>query len=807
MRDLRHALRALRRSPGFSLVAILTTAVGIGANAALFSVYDRLVLHPVTIPDPPSLLAIWVSNPQLTLNAPAVSWPRYQELRADAHSLASIGIGAFDNFTLTGNGDPEQLNAQRISATFLPTLGILPARGRNFTEDEDLPNGPAVCIVSHELWQTRFGGRDSLVGETITLNGQPWEVVGIMPPRLSPPYGQVQIFAPRVFEVGGLTPAQVQNGAGYAQPIARLKPGVSMNQLRDELAAIDRASHARFPARLDANNTTVPRLFVEALVSTLQPTFDTLLGAVGFVLLIACANVASLFLSRVTKRQKEIAVRRSLGATRSQITRQLLTESLVLSSAAGAIGLLLAMWALWALTSLVASQLPPNAALTLNWRAMVFTAIVTMVTALAVGLVPALQASRSHLNEILKDTARGSSLPGGERARRFRAALIVGEVALSVVLLVGSSLLLMSFLRLQRTPPGFDPKGTATAFVGVPIGRYPTPGQRARFFEQVVERLRAQPGVTDAAAGTGIPLSGFNPRTPYSVAGRPILPLPQRPIANFGIVSDDYFRLMRIGLAAGRVFNADDREGAPGVCVINESFARRLFPGESALGKILMRGQNADVKMQIVGVIHDVKTNGLNSPTPDEMYFAMRQVGPPGMGVLARTGGDPAGLQSQIRAAVAAVDPDQAISFFATLETNVAQSLGVQRIVASLTAIFAVLAAALAAVGLYSVLTYLVSQRTSEIGIRMALGAQPAQVIRMVMATGLRLVAVGIALGLAAAAAVARLIQSLLFEVRPLELSLYAGVAMLFTLVAALACLLPSLRASRIDPLLALRAD
>ena len=322
-----------RRAPRSRCVAVVTIAVGIGANTTLFSVYDRLVLNPVTIPHPSSLVAIWTNNPSLNFNAPALSWSRYEDIRDHAQSFASIGISAFDNFTLTGNGEPDQLNGQRVSATFFPTLGILPARGRNFTADEDLPNGPAVCIISHELWQTRFGGRESIVGENITLNGQPWQVVGIMPPRLSPPFGQVQVFAPRVFEIGGLTPVQIQAGAGYAQPIARLKPGVSLaaggHRARGARAA---ATRKQFASKLDANNTSEPRMFVAALVGNLEPAFYTLIGAVSFVLLIACANVASLFLGRLTARHKEIAVRQSLGATRAQVVRQFLIESLVFSA-------------------------------------------------------------------------------------------------------------------------------------------------------------------------------------------------------------------------------------------------------------------------------------------------------------------------------------------------------------------------------------------------------------------------------------------------------------------------------------------
>lgn len=802
MSDFSTACRTLWKSPAFSIVAILTIAVGIGANSALFSIYDRLVLNPVTIPQPSSLVAIWANNPKLNFNAPAISWPRYQDLQAQAKSFSSIGVSAFDNFTLTGNGDPEQLNGQRVSATFLPTLGILPAIGRNFSADEDLPNGPAVCILSHELWQTRFGGRPAIVGTTITLNGQSWEVVGVMPPRLSPPFNQVQVLAPRVFEVNGLTAAQIQNGAGYAQPIARLRQDVSLRQAAGELAALDRSYQERFATRLDANNMTEPHQYVAALVGNLEPAFYTLLGAVSFVLLIACANVASLFLSRLTARQKEVAVRQAIGATRVHVVRQFLVESLVFSSVAGALGTLFALWALSGIQSIVASQLPPGTVLTLDWRALAFTGTVTLLTALLVGLAPALHASRAPLVDVLKDSARGSS---SDRGVRFRGALMIGEVALSVVLLVGSCLLLISFLDLQRTPPGFEARGAAAAFVGVPASRYPTPVQQAEFFAQVVDRLHANPQVADAAAAIGLPMSGFNPRSPYSIGGRPVLPLPQRPLANLGIVSEDYFRVLKIAVIAGRSFSATDRSGSPGVCIVNESLAKRLFPGESPLGHVLLRGRDAEVRAQIVGVIRDVKTGGLNVPPPDEIYYPMRQLGQPGMQIVARTAGDPSTLQALIRASVASVDQDQPISLFATLETNVANSLGAQRIVAALTTIFAGLALMLSAVGLYSVLAYAVSQRTSEIGIRMALGARATQVVGLVMRGGLAFVGVGLVLGLAGAAIAARLIQSLLFDVRPLDPRVYAGVSILFTLVAALACLVPSLRAARIDPLRALR--
>ena len=802
---MRFALRALLKSPAFTLVAVLTIGVGIGANTALYSVFNRLVLNPVTLPEPESLVAVWTVNEQLNFNAPAVSWPRYELLRDRSSSFSAIATSAFDNFTLTGNGDPIQLNGLRATSGFFRTLGIRPAHGRDFMPEDDLPNGPNVVLLSHELWQTQFGGRISLIGETIQLNGLSWEVIGILPPQLSNPFTATQVFAPRVFETAGLTAEQIQNGAGYTQPIARLAAGVSLEQATAELAALSRAYTTEFATRLDAENRSVPRHLAEALAGNLRPTFYLLLGAVGFVLLIACANVASLFLSRLSARQKEIAVRQSLGATRGRIVRQFLLESLLFSVVAGGVGVLLALWSLDAIEVLLDDQLPPNTPLSLDWNVLLFTAGATLASTLLVGLVPAWQASRTNIVDTLKDAGRG--LPGGSRGKRFRALLVVVEVALSVVLLVGSSLLLLSFIRLQATPAGFRTEGVATAFVGLPGSRYRTEEERARFFTDVIAQLQSVPQVKDAAAAIGLPLAGFAPLSPYSISGRPILPLAQRPLAGLRIVSDDYFRLLAIPVRAGRTFTPADREGAPGVCVINESFARRLFPEQSPLGQVILRGRDAEIPMEIVGIVGDVKSNGLNAPVPDEIYYPIRQLGRPGMAIVARTDGDAAALQGILRSAVAAVDPDQPISFFQTLENLVGSSLGVQRIVAALTAVFAAVAVILAAIGLYSVLAYGVTQRTGEIGLRMALGAQRSQVVSLVMRSGLGLVAVGLVAGLAISAAAAGLIRAQLFAVEPLDPLVYGGVSVLFGLISACACLLPSWRASRIDPLVALRTE
>lgn len=805
MSNLRFAARSLVKSPGFTLVAVLTIAVGIGANTALFSTFNTLVLHPQSFPQSDQLVRLWASNAGVGLNAPAMSWPRYEFIRDHQQSFASISVAAFTGYTITREGaDPEQANTVAVTASFFPTLGVVPLYGRNFTREEDTLGGPSVVIISYEYWQRAFGGRESTVGERLTLNGNRYTIVGITPPALSNPYRTVLLYVPRPFEGNGLTFQQVQAGGGYLGATARLKPGVTLEQARSEVASLSRDYRDAFPDKLDAKNDTVVKTFAEELVGNIRPTFYLLLGAVGLVLLIACANVASLFLGRLSARHREIAVRLSLGAARGHLVRQFLTESALFSLVAGAAGLLVASWALAAIQQVAADQLPPGVTLALDARTLVFTAGVSMCSALLVGLVPALQASRASLSEDLKDSARGSS---GARSARFRSTLIVGEVTLSIVLLVLSGLLLLSFLRLQRAPAGFNPQGVATSLLALPVIRYSTGSQQADFYDQLIERLEAQPQVKRAAVVAGLPLSGIQPRAPYAVAGRPIPPLRERALASVDIVSDHYFETMRIPLREGRNFEARDGEKSPLVCLINESFAKRLFPGESALGKVLLRGPDADIKFEIVGVVGDVKSLGLTAPPPDEIYFRIRQFARLLTFIVVRTDGDPAALRPLIRSTVLDLDRNQPIALFQTLEASLAEALGAQRVAAWLTVVFAAVALLLSALGLYSVLAYAVTQRTSEIGIRTALGAKRHQVVALVLRSGLKLVAVGLVLGLAAAAGAARLIQTLLYYVQPLDPLIYAAVTVLFAVIAIIACLLPSLRASRIDPIIALRAE
>ena len=803
---MRIALRSLLKTPGFTAVAILTIAIGIGANTVLFSVFNTVVLNPLDFPQSDRLVRAWVDDPTGNFSAPASSWPKYEHYRDNSKSFSGISASTFHNATLTDVGDAQQLNGLTVTSNFLGVHGVSVQQGRGFTSEDDVIGGPNTIILSHELWEDRFGGRASILNEVIQLNGVATTVIGVLPPRLPFPYNQIQYLVPRPDEQAGIPLPQVQaGGAIYLQLTARLKEGVSITSADAEMHTLSAGYNAQFPERMDANSDHLLRTYVDELVGNTKPTFYLLIAACGFVLIIACANIAALFLGRLSSRQKEIAVRLSLGATRRDIIRQFLTESLLFSLLAGGLGVLFSMWAISAVAALAANQLPRAEEIAFGSSALLFSLLAALVTAVLVGIVPAWQASRTELTDALKDTARTGG--GGNAGRRFRSALIVAEVALSVTLLVGAGLLMTSFWKLLHTETGFDATGVATAFVNLPANRYDTQEKRAGFYTAVTAELTRQPAITHASAIIGLPLSGFTPISPYTVGGTAIVPLPQRPLAGLRLAGTDYKSLLGLTLKAGRWFAETDTIDTPRVAVINESLARKLFSDESAIGRTLLTGLNADVVHEIVGVIADVKTTGLNQPPPDEIYYHVNQRANNGMGIAARTTGDPIALQSAIRSAVASVDRTVAISFFQTLDQITNNSLGIQRIAAGLIGCFSGIAFLLAIVGLYSVLAYNVTQRTNEIGIRMALGALPHQVIRMVLSQGLRLVMVGVLMGLIASAFASKLIASLLFGVEPINGLIYALVTVSFALVATLACLLPANRAAKVNPLTALRSE
>ncbi|MCF3648756.1 ABC transporter permease [Synoicihabitans lomoniglobus] len=800
------ALRSLLKSPGFTAVAVLTIAIGIGANTVLFSVFNAVVLNPLDFPAADRLVRAWIDDPSGDFSAPAASWPKYEHYRDNLTSVEALSAATFHNATLTGEGDAEQLSGLAVTSNFLSVHGKHVARGRDFTAEDDVLGGENIAILSHELWQNRFGGRAGILGQTIQLNGVGTTVVGVLPPAFPFPYNQIQYLLPRPDEQSGIPLAQVQQGGAiYLQLTGRLKTGVSLATADAELHTLSAAYNDTHPARMDANSDHLLRPYADELVGNTRPTFYVLLAACGFVLLIACANIASLFLGRLSARQKEIAVRLSLGATRRDIIRQFLTESLLFSLTAGLLGVLFSLWAISLVSTFAAQQLPRASEISFSGAAMVFSLAVAGLTSLLVGFVPAWQASRAELTEALKDTARTGG--GGNGGRRFRAGLIVTEVALSVTLLVGAGLLMTSFWKLLTTDAGFRSEGVAAAFVNLPTHRYDTMEKRVAFYDAVNTELTRQPAITHASQIIGLPLSGFTPISPYTVGGTEVLPLPQRPLTGFRVAGQDYKELVGLTLIEGRWFEETDTLGAPTVVVINASFARRLFGGDSALGHTILTGANGENVNEIVGVIADVKTTGLNQSAPDEVYYCASQRSNHGMGIAARTTLDPISLQGAMRTAVASVDPTIAISFFQTLDEITLNSLGVQRIAAWLIGCFSAIAFLLAIVGLYSVLAYNVTQRTAEIGIRMALGAMPGQVIRMILSQGLRMVALGVGAGLLVSGLATQLIASQLFGVESLNVVINAVVALSFVLVATFACLFPARRAAQVDPMIALRSE
>lgn len=804
MSSIRIALRSLLKSPGFVGVAVLTIALGIGANTILFSVFQTVVLSPLDFTRSDRLVRLWVDDPTETFAAPAASWPKYLHYRDHAQSFQEISASAGHNATLTGEGDAEQLNGLTVTGNFLSVHGLLVQQGRGFGAEDEVTGGPDTVIITHELWQNRFAGRTKTLGSIVQLNGVATTIIGILPPNLPYPYNQVQYLVPRPHEQAGIPIEQVEEGgAVYLQLTGRLRDGRSIASADTEIHTLSAAYNADHPDRMDANHDHRVITYAEELVGDVRPTFYVLIVACSFLLLIACANIASLFLGRLSSRQKEIAVRLSLGATRRDIIKQFLTESLLFSLSAAALGLIFSMWGISAVATFAADQLPRAENIAFDGSAVWFSLVAALVTALLVGLFPAWQASRSNINRILNDTARTGG--GGTAGKRWRSGLIVAEVTLSVMLLIGAGLLLTSFWKLIHTDAGFDAEGVATAFISLPAQRYDTPEKRVAFHQSVVTELSRQAHITAASPIIGMPLTGFTPIAPYTLGGQEILPLPERSLAGFRVAGHEYKRLLHLSLTEGRWFEQTDTLESQRICVVNESLAAKSFPNESAVGRSILMGVDGEQENLIVGVVRDVKTLGLNQAAPDEIFFPASQRAYAGMAFAARTTGNPILLQAAIRKAVAQTDPTIAISNFSTMTEITRNSFGVQRIAAWLIGCFSGISFLLAIVGLYSVLAYNVTQRTTEIGIRMALGALPKHVIQTVLKQGLGLAGSGVTAGLVLAAISTRFIASQLFGVTPVDPVIYGFVALTFVTVAAVACILPARRAARVDPIVALR--
>ncbi len=800
LQDLRYGMRMLLKRPGFALIAIATLALGIGANTAIFSVVNTVLLRPLPFKESERLVLIRETKlPQFSEFAVApANFLDWQKQNTVFERLVASRRGAVN---LTGTGDPERLPSLQVTEGFVAMLGVQPQLGRGFLSEEHQPGNSNVVLLSHSLWMRRFGGDPHIINQTISLDSQSYTVVGVMPATFYFFDREAALWTPIAF-----TPQQAQNRGGHnlSRVVGQLKPGVTFEQARAEMVTIAGRLAAQYPAVSTGWNVMLMPL-LDFTVRQIKPALLVLLAAVAFVLLIACANVANLLLARAAGRQKELGIRTAMGAGRGRIIRQLLTESLLLSLLGGTLGLLLARWGTDLLLKLAPPNLPRLNNVSLDARVLAFTAAVTLLTGLIFGLIPAWQATKSNLNETLKEAGRGST-EGGRQV--LRSGLVVLEVASALVLLVGAGLMIKSFWRLQQVNPGFNPDNALAATVSLPKQKYSEEPQQVAFFQQLLEKVRTLPGVQSVGATSMVPLGDDDFVLSFDVAGRPPLPPGVGLSTNYYSVSADYFKAMGIPLRRGRLFTEQDTKDTLHVALINETMAQKIFPNEDPLGKrINFNGGDKPDWYEIVGIVGDVKHYGLAQNTTLQTYEPYTQQTLSYMTLVTRTTGDPKALSGAIRNAVLSLDKEQPISSLKTLDQLVTTSIEQPQFSMLLLAVFAGVALLLAVVGIYGVLSYAVTQRTHEIGIRMALGAGQFDVLRLVVGHGMRLTLLGVAAGLVAAFVLTRLMTTLLFGVSATDPLTFVLIALLLSAIALLACYLPARRATKVDPLVALRMD
>ena len=798
--DLRLALRRLVKTPAFTAVALLTMALGIGATSAIFSVVHAVLLTPLPFPDASRLVGVYQTSEG---SREVFTPPNFLDMRAQSKTLASAGAYTTSGVTLTNAGDPARLISVEVSDGFFETLSTPPMMGRALQKGDNEPGRTDVVVLGHAIWQNRFGSRADIVGHTVTIEGRETTVVGVMPRGFAWPEDG-DIYMPSLYDEAYRSK---NRGAWYLDVIGRLAPGVSIEASQAELATIGAQLEAAYPVNKDVGMTTHPLL--DATVGSRRAALLVLLGAVLVVLLIACANVANLMLARAAVREGEFAVRAALGAGRARLIRQLLIESLVLAFFGGLFGLALAYGGTRALVALGPAGFPRLETIGLSAPVVLFTFALALLTGVVFGLVPALQASRTSFGSSLRE--RGKSALGGVRGRRTRAALVVAELALAVVLLVGAGLLLRSFARLVNVDPGFDPSNGITFTIGLPDAVYDTDPKRVAFHARLREELNALPGVAGSALALSVPPTSMHFNLSFKVAGRPPLPPGESPTLEVRLADAQYFGLMGIPVTRGRGFADSDRAGAPRVVVITESAARRHFANEDPIGREIELGwgrpDGSRVGGRVIGVVADVKSHGLDEDVPPQIYVAMAQVPQNSTAVVLRTQSAPEPLLPSVRAALARVDPGLPIIRLETLEEHVSRSVSERRFYMLLVAAFAAVALVLAAIGIFGVLSYLVSQRTREIGIRVALGASRGSVVTMVLRQAMTSATLGVGLGLVAAYGLSRFLTAMLFELKATDPLTFAAVGAMLLGVALVAAWLPARRAVRVDPTVALRVE
>ena len=809
--DLKHATRSLVKKPAFTLIAIVTLALGIGANTAIFSVVNAVLLRPLPYPNADRLVAI--SENSLKASDISVAYPDYLDWRAQQTVFEDMSARMPYGGIITGANEPERVIGRLVTPSFFSTLGVQPMLGRAFTEAENKPGTPPVMVISHGLWQRQFGGASDVIGKSITYNGEPWTVIGVMPAWFDF-YGRTNVNNDVFVPLGYLNNLEfMQDRQSHTVRVtARLKPGVTIEQAQSQLSAVA----ARLATEYPASNTGIganTRSFLNDYIGDSRQSLRVIFAAVAFMLLIACANVANLMLARATTRRREIAVRLALGASRWRIVRQLMTESLLLALVSSAFGVLLAMWGVSLLSKLSTAEMSRMDEVSIDARVLGFTFLITLIVGILSGLLPALQNSRFGLNEALKEGNRISSAGAGGRLRR---SLVAAEVALALMLLVGAGLTIKSFDRLTSVEPGFDPQNVLTFRMRLPDGKYKEASQIFAFSREAMRRVSALPGVERVAVATGFPL-GRADENGYLVEGQPE-PLPGRgPQSYRQDVSKDYHSALKIPLLEGRLFNAQDTEKSPLVVIVDQEFVARNFPNQAArevLGKRLRFGGDSDGWREIVGVVGHVKQHGLDEEGRAQIYRPWTQITEKWRGdflratdMIVKTSVDPVSLIGAIKREIRLIDKDQPIAQVQTLDDKLSESIAPQRFTLLLLGIFAMIALSLASAGIYGVMSYAVMQRTHEIGVRMALGAQRLDVLKLMVRQGMSLVVIGVGFGLAGAFAATRLMTSLLFEVTAKDPVTFAVVTAALMIVAFVACYLPARRATKVDPLEALRYE
>lgn len=811
LQDVRYALRQMVKNPGFALVAVVTLALGIGANTAIFSVVNGVLLRPLPFQDPARLVRIWHVPPQQSFPGMpefAVSAANYVDWEKENHVFESMAILSYRFFTLTGSGKPEQIMASAVSPKFFEVLGVSPLLGRPLLPEENQPGRSDVVVLSYRFWQEHFGSNRDIVGRNLTIDGRNFQIAGVMPASFRFP-DTVQMWTPMAWT----DRERAVRGEHHYGVVARLKPGIDVKTAQAEMNTISARLQQLYPADDKGWGAVVIPLH-EDMVSDVRVAMLVLLGAVACVLLIACVNVANLILARAFSRQKEIAIRTALGASSARVLRQVLTETVLLAIVGGVLGLAFAPVGIRLIMAFLAGKVPASVEVGLDAGVLAFTAGISLLTGILAGILPGLRLARKNVSQTLKEgLGRTDAESGGNKTR---SALVVAEFALSLVLLMAAGLMIRSFQRLHQVNPGFEPQGVLTAEVSISEKNFPTPGDQIRFFDQVLQQIRSLPSVQAAGVADDIPMDNNGSHQPIAIDGRPVVPMSEQPEVDVRVISPGYMNALHIPVLRGRDFNDSDVAGRPGAVLISDSMAREFWPGEDAIGKHLTLTFFPGVSREVVGVVGDVKLDGLDQTRPaTALYAPLAQLTEPSnggwrsfpMSLVVRTATNPAGMSSSIEATVHRINQDIPVRQVMTMQDVVATSLSQPRFNTLLLGTFAGLALVLAAIGIYSVLSYSVKRRVSEIGIRMALGARIGTVLQMIVYEGMKLALFGIVIGVVVALVFGRVMSSLMYSVRPSDPLTFLGVTALLAVVAFLASAIPAYRAARVDPMKALRYE